>query len=60
MQKKKGEIISGRTTLPTVKYGGVNMNIWGCMSRNGVGMLSAMTRLYRLKGVMLSNEIVGV
>ena len=40
MQKKKGEPISGRTTLSTVKYRGGNMNIWGCMSRNGVGMLT--------------------
>jgi transposase len=38
--KKKGEPISDRTTLPTVKYGGGNMMVWGCMGWNGVGMLT--------------------
>ena len=37
--KKKGEPISDRTTLPTVKYGGGNMIVWGCMGWNGIGML---------------------
>ena len=40
MQEKKGEPILGRTTLSTVKYRGGNKNIWGCMSRNGVRMLT--------------------
>ena len=40
MQKKKGEPISGRRTLSTVKYRGGNKNIWGYMSRSGVGMLT--------------------
>ena len=40
MWKKKGEPISDRTTLSTVKYGGGNMMVWGCMSWNGVGMLT--------------------
>ena len=38
--KKKGEPISDRTTLPTVKYGGGNMMVWGCMGWNGVGILT--------------------
>ena len=38
--KNKGEPISDRTTLPTVKYGGGNMMVWGCMGWNGVGMLT--------------------
>ena len=38
MWKKKGEPISDRTTL-TVKYGGGNMIVWGCMGWNGIGML---------------------
>ena len=36
----KGESISDRTTLPTVKHrGGNNLMVWGCMGWNGVGML---------------------
>jgi transposase len=38
--KKRGESISDRTTLPTVKHGGGNnLMVWGCMGWNGVGML---------------------
>jgi hypothetical protein len=38
--KQRGESISDRTTLPTVKHGGGNnLMIWGCMGWNGVGML---------------------
>jgi hypothetical protein len=42
--KKKGEPISDRTTLPTVKYGG-NMMVWGYMGWNGVGMLKVEGRM---------------
>jgi hypothetical protein len=38
--KERGEPLSDRTTLPTVKYGGGgNMMVWGCMGWNGVGKL---------------------
>ena len=38
--KQRGESISDRTTLPTVKHGGGNnLMVWGCMGWNGVGML---------------------
>jgi transposase len=39
--KKKGEPLSDRTTLPTVKHGGGNnLMVWGCMGWNGVGILT--------------------
>jgi transposase len=38
--KQRGEMISDRTTTPTVKHGGGNnLMVWGCMGWNGVGML---------------------
>ena len=41
---KKGEPISDRITLPTVKFGGGNIIIWGCMGMNGVGMLTEVQK----------------
>jgi transposase len=38
--KKAGEPLSDRTTQPTVKFGGGNIMVWGCMGWNGVGMLA--------------------
>ena len=38
--KKKGEPLSDRTTIPTVKFGGGNLMVWGCMGWNGVGILA--------------------
>jgi transposase len=38
--KQRGELISDRTTTPTVKHGGGNnLMVWGCMGWNGVGKL---------------------
>jgi transposase len=38
--KQKGESVSDRTTIPTVKHGGGNnLMVWGCMGWNGVGKL---------------------
>jgi len=42
--KKKGEPLSDRTCLPTVKHGGGNnLMVWGCMGWNGVGKLIEVT-----------------
>jgi hypothetical protein len=39
--KKKGEPLSNRTTILTVKHGeGSNLIVWGCMRWNGVGVLT--------------------
>jgi hypothetical protein len=38
--KKKGEPLSDRTTTPTVKHGGNNLMVWGCMGWNGAGVLT--------------------
>lgn len=38
--KKCGEGLSDRTTQPTVKFGGGNIMVWGCMGWNGVGILT--------------------
>jgi DDE superfamily endonuclease len=38
--KERGELISDRTTTPTVKHGGGNnLMVWGCMGWNGVEKL---------------------
>jgi hypothetical protein len=38
--KERGEPLSDRTTIPTVKYGGGgNIMVWGYMGWNGVGKL---------------------
>ena len=38
--KERGEPLSDRTTIPTVKHGGGgNIMVWGCMGWNGVGKL---------------------
>ena len=45
--KEKGEPLSDRTTIPTVKYGGGgNIMVWGCMGWNGVG------KLVEVQGIM--------
>ena len=38
--KKRGEPLSDRTTIPTVKFGGGNLMVWECMGCNGVRILA--------------------
>jgi transposase len=53
--KKKGEPLSDRTTTPTVKHGGGNnLMVWGCMSWNGVGVLT------EVQGIMDSDQYVEI
>ena len=40
MWKKAGEPLSDMITQPTVKHGGGNIMVWGCMGWSGVGMLA--------------------
>lgn len=37
--KKKGQPLLEREVAPTVKHGGGNIMVWGCMSWNGVGTM---------------------
>lgn len=38
--RKDGEAYLPKNTVPTVKFGGGNIMIWGCFSANGVGKIS--------------------
>src|SRR6202012_276117 len=38
--KRIGELLSDRTTTPTVKHGGGSLMVWDCMGWNGVGALT--------------------
>ena len=52
--KKAGEPLSDRITQPTVKHGGGNIMVWGCMGWNGVG------RLAEIEGRMDSAQYVEI
>ena len=54
MRKKAGEPLPDRITQPTVKHGGGNIMVWGCMGWNGVGMLA------EIEGRMDSAQYVDV
>ena len=45
-QKRAGELLSDRTTIPTVKDEGESLKIWSHKGQNGVGALNeVVTRL---------------
>jgi DDE superfamily endonuclease len=53
--KRKGEPLSDRTTLPTVKHGGGNnLMVWGCFGWNGVGVLT------EVQGIMDKHQYVEI
>lgn len=53
--KERGELISDRTTTPTVKHGGGNnLMVWGCMGWNGVG------KLIEVQGKMNADQYVDI
>ena len=52
--KKPEEPHSDRTTVPTVKFGGGNLMVWGCMGWNGVG------QLVEVQGNMDANQYVEI
>jgi transposase len=52
--KKAGESLSDRITQPTVKHGGGNIMVWGCMGWEGVG------RLAEIEGRMDSAQYVEI
>lgn len=39
MWRKRGEHLNPKNVIRTVKHGGGNMLVWGCMSASGVGNL---------------------
>ena len=40
--RKDGEAYSPKNTVPTVKFGGGSIKIWGCFSAKGVGKISVI------------------
>ena len=40
--RKDGEVYSPKNTIPTVKFGGGSIMIWGCFSAQGVGNMSVI------------------
>ena len=42
MRKKDGKAYSPTNTVPTLKFGGGSILIWGCFSTKGVGKISVM------------------
>ena len=47
--RRPGEEYKDKCVMPTVKHGGGNVVVWGCMSATGVG------ELYFIEGNMNSN-----
>ena len=42
MWRKDGKAYSPKNTVPTVKFGGGSIMIWGCFSVKGVGKISVI------------------
>ncbi len=54
MWKRKGESLQDRHVQPTLKFGGGNIMLWGCMSMEGVG------ECHRIYGRMTSLSYIDI
>lgn len=52
--KKQNEKLSRRLVRPTIKFGGGNIMVWGCMTALGVGMA------HRIDGRMTAKDYVNI
>ena len=54
VQRRPGEELSVNCTKGTVKHGGRNIMVWGCIAASGCG------RLYKVDGIMRADQYVGI
>ena len=54
IRRRKMERFHSDGILPTVKFGGGSIMVWGCMTASGLG------KLHRVKGSMRQDQYVGI